>query len=72
MEKLLEEAFAEAAKLPESEQASLAAWILHELHAECRWETAFAGSPDALAKLADEALAEHRCGQTEVLDPDRL
>ena len=60
MSKLLEEVFAEASKLPESEQETLAAWILEELASERRWTRAFAGSPDALAQLADEALAEHR------------
>lgn len=31
MTELLEKAFAEASKLPEDEQAALAAWILEEL-----------------------------------------
>lgn len=70
--KLLERAFAEAAKLPDEEQDALAVWILEELAAERKWETAFASSADALAKLADEALSEHRAGQTQVLDPDAL
>jgi hypothetical protein len=68
----LERAFAEAAKLPAEEQDALAARILHELASERRWEQQFADSQDALATLADEALAEHHTGRTEPLDPDTL
>lgn len=70
--KLLEKAFAEASRLSEQEQDVLAAWILEELASEQRWEKAFADSGGVLAWLADEALAEHREGRTQVLDPDRL
>ena len=69
---LLEKAFAEASKLPQTEQDALAQWILEELASERRWEEAFANSPEALAQLADEALAEHRAGRTQALDPDDL
>jgi hypothetical protein len=72
MTKLLEEAFAEASKLPEQEQDALAAVILEELASERRWDQAFANSADLLAQLADQALAEHRAGKTHVLDPERL
>jgi hypothetical protein len=72
MTKLLERAFTEASKLPDSEQDAFARWILEELGAEKRWDTAFANSQDLLSRLADEALAEHRAGKTEVLDPDKL
>jgi hypothetical protein len=67
----LETAFAEAAKLPPSEQEALAEWILRELAAERKWATAFANSQEALEHLADEALEEHRSGRSEPLDPDR-
>ena len=67
MNKLLEKAFAEAAKLPPAEQDALAAWILEELRSEREWEKAFGESADTLARLADEALAEHRERQTEEL-----
>ena len=67
----LEKAFAEVSKLTEQEQDALATWILEELASERRWETAFANSADMLAQLAGEALAEHRQGQTQVLDPDK-
>jgi hypothetical protein len=72
MSRLLERAFAEASKLTESEQDALAAWLLEELAADQRWERSFAKSPDALAKLAEEALAEHREHRTKPLDPDTL
>ncbi|GAB63012.1 conserved hypothetical protein [Candidatus Jettenia caeni] len=62
MTKLLEKAFEEVAKLPEKEQNTFASWILEELASEQRWEKAFTDSQDKLAKLADEALAEHREG----------
>ena len=72
MTKLLEKAFAEASKLPPEEQEALATWILAELASERRWNEAFASSQDALSRLADEALAEHRRGETRELDPDRM
>jgi hypothetical protein len=69
MTKLLEQAFDKAARLPAREQDALAAWLLREMESEARWEKLFADSQDALSKLANEALAEHRQGQTEELDP---
>ncbi len=72
MTQLLERAFAEAAKLPEQEQDSLAAWLLEMLESEQRWDALFANSADALAKLADEALADFEAGRTEALDIDKL
>jgi len=72
MTKVLEKAFDEAAKLSESEQNALGEWLLAEIDSEREWDQAFAGSQDLLARLAKEALAEHRRGQTEELDPDKL
>jgi hypothetical protein len=72
MTQLLTKAFEEAAKLPEPDQNTLANWILAELISELQWEKAFAASEDLLAKLADEALVEHRAGRTLELDPERL
>lgn len=51
---------------------AVATWILEELASERRWEETLANSADALAQLADEALAEVRAGRTQVLDPDKL
>lgn len=70
--KLLEQAFAEAARLPEREQEDLAAWILEEIASEERWEIVLTDSEDALALLADEAVVEHREERTQALDPDNL
>jgi hypothetical protein len=67
MTKLLEEALKEVAKLPEAEQNAVAAILLDELASEQRWAASFAKSPDKLAKLAQEALAEYRAGRTKPL-----
>ena len=72
MPELLAQAYAAIAQLPEADQEAIAALILDELASEQRWQHAFAKSADALAALADEALAEYRAGQTQPLDPDRL
>jgi len=72
MTQLLEKAFAEASKLPDDIQDSLATLMLEELESEQRWDQAFASSPDLLSGLAAEALAEHRAGETQPLDPNRL
>ena len=72
MTTLLERAFAEAAKRPAAEQELLASRLLAELAAEDDFDRAISNSADKLARLAAEALAEHRAGLTEELDPDRL
>jgi len=72
MTNLLEHAFAQASKLPPEEQDVIADWLLKELESEKRWDKAFAQSQSALSKLACEALAEHRQGETQSLDPDKL
>jgi len=72
MTKLLEKAFAEAAKLPAEEQDALATAVLSEIESERRWDRLFAESEDMLSELAEEALAERKAGQTKPLNPDRL
>ena len=72
MTQLLQQAFTEAAKLPELQQNVFANWILAELKSEQRWQESFAKSKDLLAQLADEAVAEHRLGRTLPLDPEQL
>ncbi len=72
MSKLLEEAFAKLAELPESDQDSIANWLLEELDSESRWEKLFSESSHALEDLADQALSEHRHGRTKELDPHHL
>jgi len=72
MTKLLEQAFAAAAKLPQAEQDLLASWLLAHLASEDDFDRAIANSSDKLVRLAREALEEYRSGQTEELDPERL
>ena len=72
MTKLLQKAFDEASKLPDAEQDALGRILLDELASERRWDDLFAGSHDLLAELADQALAEHRAGRTEKVDPSKL
>ncbi|HSF19201.1 MAG TPA: hypothetical protein VLK65_26980 [Vicinamibacteria bacterium] len=72
MTRLLEEAFARASELPADAQDEVARWILGELESERRWSKLFGESEDALARLAEEALAEHRRGETKELDPKKL
>jgi hypothetical protein len=72
MTTLLEKAFAEAAKKSPEEQDVLAARLLAELAAADVFDRAIAESADKLARLAQEAVAEHRAGKTEVLDPEQL
>lgn len=72
MTELLEQAFIEANKLPDSEQNALARRILAELESERHWDRLFENSQDLLEKLAGEALSEHRAGKTLPLDIERL
>jgi hypothetical protein len=72
MTKLLEKAFKKAQELPEVEQNRVAEWLMSELEEDAKWDASFAASSDALAKLAAEALAEHRAGLTEPLDLEKL
>ena len=65
MTKALERAFQEASKLPESEQDALADAIRNEVLGEDDWDGSFSASAEALEKLADEAIAEHRAGRTQ-------
>jgi hypothetical protein len=46
--------------------------MLEELESEKKWEETFASSEDALGKLADEALSNHRSGLTQKLDINKL
>lgn len=69
---LLERAFAEAAKLPDRDQDALAALVMEELESEKKWDDAFANSQDMLAQMAEQALAEHKKGETRPLNVDAL
>jgi hypothetical protein len=68
MTKLLKEVLAKLSKLSPERQDEFAAWLLAEMEDEARWDKSFAESQDALAKLADEALEEHKRGETRPLE----
>ena len=74
MTELLQQAFAKAAKLPQTQQDTFARFLLAELDSERRWDELLnrPESEDLLARLADEALAAHRVGRTQPLDPEVL
>jgi hypothetical protein len=72
MQSELQKAFDEAAKLPDNEQEALGQWMLEEIASEKRWDELFLRSSDKLSALAEKALAEHRAGRTQDLDPDKL
>ncbi|MGE0874427.1 MAG: hypothetical protein AB7O31_07135 [Burkholderiales bacterium] len=67
MTSLLEKALSQVEKLPDAEQDAVAAILLEELASEQRWSESFAKSQDALAGLAETALAEHAAGRTKPL-----
>ena len=60
MHDILRKAFEAAAQLPEEEQKTLAVSILAEVAAVDEWDSQFKSSAEALARLADEALAERK------------
>ena len=68
----MERAFAQAAQLPEDKQNTIATLLLEEMEIEQKWDELFAGSQDLLAQLADEALTEHRAGETKPMDLDAV
>ena len=72
MTSLLERAFTKTSKLSPAEQDLLASRLLAELAAEDAFDRAIAHSSDKLASLAAEAMAEHRAGLRQELDPERL
>ena len=72
MTKLLQKAFTEASKLPNTEQNALAKWLLEELDSEKKWDKLFAESQDILERLGAEAIEEHRQGKTKPMDIDSL
>jgi hypothetical protein len=46
--------------------------LSEELESDRRWDQAFERSPDVLANLAAEAMADYRAGRTQELDPETL
>ena len=72
MTELLERAIARLKTLPTKEQDAIATLIMEELEEDQQWDESFVRSPDLLAKLAAEAMVEHRAGKTQDLDPEAL
>ena len=72
MTELLRKAFEKASKLPAQEQDALASVLLDEIEGEQKWDATLAETQDELVGLADAALAEHRAGETETLDPEKM
>ena len=74
MTELLQQAFEQAAKLPQLQQDTFARFLLAELDSERRWDELLnrPESEDLLAQLADEAVAAHRAGRTQPLDLEAL
>ena len=70
MTDLLQQAFEKASELPPDDQDKLARLLLAELKSEREWAELFnrPESGELLERLADEALADHRAGLTELLD----
>jgi hypothetical protein len=60
MVRSLQDAIERISQLPPGEQEEFAAFIAAELASEKRWADLIARSPDKLASLANEALAENR------------
>ncbi len=69
---LLQQAFAEAAKLSPAEQDGLATRLLAELSPENEFDRAITASSDKLVGLAGEAVNELRAGRTQELDLNQL
>ena len=45
---------------------------IEEIESERRWDQLFSQPPlEALKRMAEEALADHRAGRTTPLDPER-
>src|SRR5713101_5964211 len=70
MSDALRKAFEIAGRLPKREQDELAAALLEELASDECWDAALGQPQEALARLADDALGEHRAGRNRALDLD--
>ena len=65
---LLEKALQRIEALSSEEQDAMASQILETLDDEEAWSRQFNEKPDVLRSLAQEALEEHRRGETRPLD----
>ena len=72
MSNLLDEAYTAAKELPEQDQDAIGAVLLAEIDADRQWDELFAKHLEAVERMADQALEDHRLGRTLPLDPDSL
>ena len=68
MTALLEKVIDRVSVLPARKQNAIAHLLLAEMAAEAKWEKSLKSSQTELAKLAGDALAEHRKGKTRAMD----
>lgn len=68
MTELLEDALRKVAALSGEEQDAIASQIIETLEDEAAWKEKLARKPEKLRALAEEALREHRRGETHPLD----
>jgi hypothetical protein len=72
MTQALDAAIAKLEELAPEEQDRVARWLLDELQDDGEWSRRFAGSQDALRKLAAEARGDRAAGRSSELDPNKL
>ena len=65
---LLQEALRRVEALSNAEQDAIAAQIMETLDSDEAWAHSFQERPEVLHRLADEALGEHRRGETRPLE----
>ena len=65
---LLEKALQRIEALSREEQDAMASQILETLNDEEAWSQQFRDNPEVLRSLAQEAIEEHRRGETRPLD----
>jgi hypothetical protein len=65
---LLDEAIRRVEALPDAEQEFIAAQIIAAIDDDAAWERSFRERPEILKSLADDALDEHRRGETMPMD----
>lgn len=69
MNKMLERAFAEAAKLPDETQQTLASLLMEEMRADAGWDERFANTEDQLGELVRQAREDVARGDVFPFDP---
>jgi hypothetical protein len=65
---LLEKALKRIEALPEKEQDAIASQILDTIEDEDSWERSFQTNRETFRALAEEALEEHRRGETRPIE----